>query len=244
DFISFDGDVSVAGNLTLNAPEVDISSGTLNLGSFNLTTAPGASLTIGDFDGASDARVVGSNSTINLGPNGTLTVNEDGVLQAGTGAGAETLTVNNPGGNVFLRGRLAVGFGPTNDKLVKVGPGTVNLSDGRLTGSGLAAGTPSPVVETPVGSVTGKFANALDANFDPVDTFLAGTDVVQTTYTATAATVQSGGVVSATGTATGFLPDGEQYTVTSSLGAAAGLVVVERNSFDAGPVIDVVLRNN
>src|SRR5205823_6316294 len=139
--VTFDGDVTAGGALTLvaTAGSVRLSSGTWNQGANPLTVAgAGAGRILGD-SSSPPARLVVSGGTISLPGNGTLFVQPYGTLQVGTADTPETVTVANGTGSMVINGALAVGFGATNDELVKTGNGLVQIGTGaRLVGSGLA----------------------------------------------------------------------------------------------------------
>ena len=89
----------------------------------------------------------------------------------------------------------------------------------------------------PGGLVRGTFSGSVDSAGAAVP-FRAGTDVVVAGYTPTEVAVGRGGQADADGVVRGVLPSGP-YQVRSSLGGAAGLVVLETNGR-----LEVVVRNN
>jgi hypothetical protein len=123
--------------------------------------------------------------------------------------------------------------------LVKTGDGLVQIDPAaRLAGSGLAGSAATPVLASQTALITGRFANSVDPDDIPRD-FFAGGDIVTPAYSFTDVTVKAGGVSAPAGVATGTLPDGDRFTVKSSLGAAAGLATV----VDVSGRLDVVVRN-
>ncbi len=242
--VSFTGNVTAGGTLTFTLPNNQfllLQSGTWNEGSNALTiNGTGVALTIGN-GGVLPARLIMSGgTTLSMPGNGNVIVYTNGTFQAGTNpASAETVTLANGSGNLTIDGNLAIGFGSVNDELLKTGSGIVSLgTTAQLVGSGLAATTATPVLASQTELITGTFANSVNAFGSPTD-FFAGSDIVTPAYSFTQVTIKSGGLVSQTGTATGFLPDGDTFTVTSSLGKSAGLATV----VDVSGNLDVVVRN-
>jgi hypothetical protein len=236
--VQFGGDVNAGGTMTINQAvgNVQLLQGTWNQGANDLTiNGAGVGLFVGDSSGL-PARFIIAGATINMAGAGELRVGTDGTLQVGVTASPETVTIANGAGALTINGALAVGFGATNDELIKTGTGIITLgATSRLIGSGLAGGTASPVLETQTALLIGRFANSVDVADAPRD-FFAGSDIVTPAYDFTELTVKA----AAAGSATGFLPDGDRYTVTSSLGAAANLTVVQ----DVAGRLSVVVRNS
>ena len=134
--------------------------------------------------------------------------------QTGRVAAAETVTVNNSGFPLRfdVTAQLMAGLGATNDRLVKNGPGNIVVDpSARLTTTGLAGATPSPVLTvTGGGALTGTFAKTSDDTGAAVD-FFTGSDIVTPDYTTLAGSLtlkQAGQPTTA-----GFEPDGDQYKV-------------------------------
>lgn len=237
-FVAFSGDVNTTGPLTFTTTNlVVLNAGTWTMGAQPLSITTAALLQIGDGIDRPARLITSSSITLN---GGNALVNLDGTLQIGQAAGAETVTFASGAGSLTIAGALALGFGATNDQLIKTGSGPVILGAvSRLIGSGLAGASVSPILSSQTGLIVGRFANSVDAANAPRD-FFAGSDIVTPAYDLTQLTVKAGGTSSATGTVSGFLPDGDQYTVTSSLGASAGLTVVEEVNGQLG----IVVRNN
>jgi hypothetical protein len=241
--VTINGDLTAGGTLTLNLPAgqtVALGRGTWDQGANALTiNGNNVILQIGD-NLAPGAELHLDSGTISMPGNGNMTVQADGTLSVDAGPGADTLTVANGSGNLTFTGNLSVGFGTTNDRLIKTGTGLINLNPGaHLLGTGLAGVDASPVLASQTAIIIGRFANSADGDDVPHD-FLAGSDIVTPAYDFTQLTVKAGGVTAPSGTITGFLPDGDKYTVKSSLGAGAGLVVVE----DLSGRLGIVVRNN
>lgn len=241
--VNFRGDVNAGGTVAITAAAngfVQLNEGTWNQGA-NALTINGvlANLMVGDSLGV-PARFIMTGGTIDMAGNGIVQVLSDGTFQVGSNSAAqETVAINNGSGALTIDGALAVGFGTPNDKLLKTGSGNITLgATAQLVGSGLAGVTASPVLETQTALLVGHFANSVDATDSPRD-FFAGSDIVTPAYDFTQVAVMSGGTLAPTGIATGFLPDGDKYTVKSSLGAAAGLATVE----DVAGRLNVVVRN-
>jgi|GEM_PF-6109349 len=208
-----------ANPLTFNGTGVDVVIGGVSAASFNMTSG-----TI-SMPGAGDFSVVG-NAIFHVGsadtPETVTLANGDGVLSFGNGSA------------------LSVGFGATNDQLIKTGNGTILInSTARLLGSGLAGASETPVLVSQTGLLAGHFFNSADATGTAHD-FFAGSDIVTPTYDFTQLKVKAGGAVASNGSVTGILPDGDKFTVTSSLGASAGLVV----SQEVDGSLAVVVRND
>jgi len=240
--ITFRGDVTPAGALTLAVPAsgtVELTQGHWEQGSNPLTiTGNTVAFDLGDGTGV-PASFHMTSGTISMPGFGNFIVGSNGLLSVGGATTPNTVILDNGAGNLTITGALGVGFGVTNDALSKTGNGVITLStNSQLLGTGLAGTGASPVLISQEGLIIGHFANSVDAGNHPHD-FLAGSDIVTPAYGATQVTVQAGGVASPTGTATGFLPDGDAYTVKSSLGAAAGLVTVT----DLLGNLDIVVRN-
>ncbi len=230
--------------LTLTTPGgLKVNGGTWNLGANALSVSSGG-LSIAN---PGTRFVTSGASAINLG-SGNLTVSGGAVFQAGTLPTAETTSVTTLG-NITLTGDLQAGLGAAGDQLLKLGAtgGVVLGSGSRLIGTGVAAGPQSVInITGGAGVVSGRFVDSVDAVGVAVP-FKAGSDVVLADYTTanTAVSVQTNTASDADGTVTGFLQNGQAYSVTSSLGAAAGLVVREKldtNGNDLG--LDIVVRTN
>ena len=239
----FSGDVSVNGALTFSLASfgsVFIEQGTWSQGSNNLTIngsgpgfliAPGATLAM-------------TGGTISMPGQGEMDVN--GTFAIGTPIGsAQIVTLSNGGGSlVFGTGStLEVALGGA--ELIKDGDGNVVLSSptgtgAAFVGAGLATAGATPILVAPQGaSILGTFAGSVDTSGNPTP-FFAGSDIVMASYTAKQVSIGAAGTVSPGGTFTGITPGGDKITVTSSLGSAAGLVVVRQADGGFG----VVLRNN
>lgn len=241
--IIFRNGVTVGGTLTLGVGaggSVQVASGDWDQGSNDLTiNGAGATLSIG---GSGVASFNMTSGTISLPGGGNVDVAANATLRVGATAAAETVTLANGAGLLTINGSaaLGVGFGATNDRLIKTGTGNINLATGALLlGSGVAGASASPVLVSQTALLTGRFANSVEADGAPRD-FFAGSDIITPAYDFTQLTVKSGGVLAPSGTISGFLPDGDKYTVTSSLGASAGLAIAE----DANGLLNVVVRNN
>lgn len=237
-FISLVGDVDVHGPLTLSAAsQIAFDGGTWHQGTQPFTVTTSAQVVIG---GGSPhrARFIAAGTLTMAG--GDFSVFTNGTLQAGETSSPETLTIANGAGRLILTGDLEIGFGATNDRVIKTGSGLVSIADGisHLRGTGLAGAPATPVLISQTGLLVGRFVGSVDAADAPHD-FFAGSDIVTPAYDFTQLTVKTGGTASATGTITGILPDGDQYTVSSTLGAAAGLAIVE----EANGQLSVVVRN-
>lgn len=242
--VVFNGDVNAGGTLTFNLGNnqlLDFRDGTWNQGA-NALTISGTNVNFNIGNAANNpARFIMSGGTISMPGNGNLTVSVvDGTFQVGTDAlNPETVTVANGAGSLSISGSLAVGFGAVNDQLVKTGGGVITLgASSTLLGSGLAGTMATPVLVSQTELLTGRFANSVNAQDNPHD-FFAGSDIVTPAYSFINVTIKAGGVAAPSGTATGFLPDGDKYTVISSLGAAAGLVTV----VDPTGALEAVVRN-
>ncbi|WP_020475502.1 beta strand repeat-containing protein [Zavarzinella formosa] len=242
---SFNGDATVTKPLTFNTTTgVAINGGTWTQGANSLTISTGG-LTISN---AGTRFVTSGNTAIGLTA-GNLTVGVGAVFQVGNQpAVGETATVTTTG-TIILNGDLQVGLGATGDQLAKVGTGNVALSVGtsHLIGTGVATATPLPVISvTGGGNVTGQFLDSVTPGTTTTIPFQAGGDFVQADYsTPTSVGVKSGAASDTDGTVTGFLQDGQAYTVTSSLGAAAGLVVTEKLDSSGNDLgLDIVVRTN
>jgi hypothetical protein len=247
--IRFTGDVTAGGALTFNTgtQSVFLNAGSWNQGANSLTiTSTGATaFEIGDGIGApATFTMSGGTLGLNVSAGGiALRVAEDGTFHVGAAGTAETVTIDTGGVNTTVlfdaESALEVGFGTTNDQLVVNGIGNVAIDGARLIGSGVAGASPSPVLQlTGGGTLSGAFGESLAID-GTAQAFLAGSDIVTASYLPTSASIGSGGPAPAA-SFSGFLPDGDKYTVTHSGGAAAGLVVIE----NARGQIDVVVRNN
>jgi hypothetical protein len=242
--VAFTGDVTAGGPLTFNMPAagtVTLNEGVWTQGVNTIAVnGAGAILQIGN-SATKPARLIAGGGTIAFPSGGDLTVQSDGTLQVGTNpAAAETEIIANGSGTVTFNGTLAVGFGATNDRLVVSGTGPVVLTANaaKLVGTGIAAAAASPVLTSQTAALAGRFINSADASDNPHD-FFAGSDIVTPNYSFTDVTVKAGGVGAPSGTATGFLPDGDKFTVKSSLAGAALLTTV----VDLSGHLDVVVRN-
>lgn len=241
--ITFRNGLDVGGALVLNIGSnqaVQLAGGDWNHGSNPLTiNGTGVDVVIG---GGSPASFNMTSGTISMPGGGDLSIQGNAIFRVGSTNAAETVTVANGTGVVnFGPGTaLAVGFGTTNDQLVKTGSGTIIISNtARLLGSGLAGASETPVLISQTGLLAGRFFNSVDAEGDSRD-FFAGSDIVTPTYDFTQLKIKAGGIVAPGGSVSGALPDGDVFTVSSSLGAAAGLVV----SQEADGSLAVVVRND
>jgi hypothetical protein len=241
--VTFNGNVTAGGALTFTLPTAQIlqlQGGTWNEGS-NPLTINGSSVNLQIGNGFLPARLIMSGgTTLSMRGNGNVTVAANGTIQAGTNSGSpETVTIANGTGNLTINGALAVGFGTDNDELLKTGSGIVTLgATAQLVGSGLAGTAATPVLASQTELIVGHFANSID-NTGIVHDFFAGSDIVTPAYSFTQVTVKAGGVAAPSGTATGFLPDGDTFTVTSALGKTAGLATV----VDVSGQLDIVVRD-
>jgi hypothetical protein len=248
--VTLSGDVTAGGPLTFNlntSGQLLYQQGTWNQGDNNLTiNGAQVSFQIGTPTIASrvSATFAMSGGTINMPGGGNLDVY--GTFKVGATPAMETVHVNNGAGQLTFKSfsTYEVGLGSPNDLLIKQGTGNLNLGAARLVGDGLA-GAPSAVVSAPDGAaILGRFDRSLDENGNPT-LFLAGSDIVAATYTAAQTLIGQGGTVSAGGTFTGFTRRGDKVTITSSLGVAAGLVVLpDVPLFDESDGFSVVVRNN
>jgi len=224
--ITFNGDVTVNGPLTLtlanNATFIQ-GLGTLNLGSSGLTIlGNNVGFQIGTASGAV-AAVNAATTTISMPGNGNVIVEPGAALNV---AGSGILTLANGTGSLTISGALGVGFGATNGQVLSAGSGPVQISpNALLIGTGSAGATATPVLSSLHGLVSGQFANSVNATGAAQD-FFAGSDIVTPSYSPGSVTIKAGGVTSTNGVATGFLPDGDSYTVKSSLGAASNLATL------------------
>lgn len=239
--VAFFGDVNAGGSLTFNLPTdggVNIQDGAWNQGA-NPLTLNGVNVDLTINSASIPGRFIMTGGTISMPGNGSVFVNTDGIFQVGTNAAsAETFTIANGTGSLFLDGTLAVGFGANPDELIKTGTGPIVLGlASKLVGSGLATATSVPFLSAET-YVAGHFAKSFDTQ-GTVHDFFAGSDIVTPTYFLDHVEVKSGGISAPSGSATGFLPDGDKFTVTSSLGAAAGLATV----VDLSGQLNVVVRN-
>lgn len=220
------GDINAGGSVTFNlaaGQSVRHQSGTWNQGANDLTVnGTGALLFLG---GTGQQAFVMTGGNLNLPGNGTIEVFANGKFQVGTNAAtAETVTINSGTGNVIFdpNSALQVGLGTTNDQLVVNGFGRLEVNGALLRTTGLAGTSASPVLTSQTAVLAGRFAGTLAPNGNISDVF-TGSDIVTPTYTTTQLLLHSGGIVAASGTATGFLPDGDTFTVKTSLGAAGNL---------------------
>lgn len=235
--------LETSGALTFNlgaSQQVVLLGGDWNQGANPLTiNGTGVAVTIGGVGRTSFNMTSG---TISMPGGGSFNLGVDATFRVGSTSAAETVTLANEAGTLSFgaASSLTVGFGTTNDQLIKSGSGTVLISStAKLVGTGLAGSSASPVLFSQTGLLAGKFANSFDANGVARD-FFAGSDIVTPAYDFTQLTVKAGGTVSASGSVSGILPDGDQFTVASSLGASAGLVV----SQEADGTLAAVVRNN
>ncbi len=244
------------GNVTWNQ-------GTSNL-TVNSTNATG--LVLGNDPGDLFAMTGG---TISVANNGNVEVN-NGTFRVRTGPppAAETVTVSTGSGNLnFDPGTtFEVGLGATPDQLLFTGTGAVNLGTNqtRLLGDGPAT-TPATIISaTGGGTVLGAFIGSFDPQGHAAPQFIGG-DIVQAAYTnpggftipsqvvltqATQADINAEAVlqnrtpltVQASGAVSGTTLAGDTFVVSSSLGTAAGLVVMQDpNSPTAA--LDIVVRS-
>jgi hypothetical protein len=242
------GSVTIAGDVKVDGPLAFTLSGgqTLQLAQgtwdqeANALTISGTNVGFQIGDGAGrPAVLIMTGGTLSMLGNGAVLIRSDGTFQVGAFAGVDTVILANGSGALTIDGALAVGFGAVNDELIKTGAGVITLDPtAQLVGTGLAGATATPVLASQTALLTGRFANSADAASNPTD-FIAGSDIVTPAYDFTQVTVKAGGVAAPSGTATGFLPDGDTFTVKSSLGAAAGLATV----VDVSGRLDVVVRN-
>jgi hypothetical protein len=255
--INFTGDVNVdttSGGLTLapaSGRAVNLNQGTWSEGASPLsinggsgTSSSTVAFNIGN--GASPASFYMISGTISMPGAGNVNVAAFATFEVGdttNTATVDTVTLNNGTGRLLFNAgsTLSVGLGATNDKLVDAN-GNVTINPlSRLTAySGVAGAVASPVLTATNGTVTGFFALTVDAvNINVPHVFLMGSDLVVPTYTANSVAVVQGGTVSASGTVTGFEPDGDKFTITASTGAAAQLTTAT----DVNGFLDVVVRN-
>src|SRR5262249_43288964 len=219
--VNFNGDVTAGGPLTFNLPaseSVRFNRGTWDQGANALTiNGTTATVQIGGL-GKRRARLVMAGATLSMPGNGNVTVLNGGTFEVGINpAASEKVFVANGTGGLHFFGTLAVGFGAVNDELVKTGDGVVLIEPpARLVGSGLAGATAAPVLESQTALISGRFANSADVHGNPHD-FFAGSDIVTPAYSFVDVSVKAGGVAAPSGTATGTLPDGDRFTVKSSL---------------------------
>lgn len=240
--IDFDGNVLTSGTLTLILNgAVNLESGVWNQAANNLVITGASAFQIGD--GSSRAVFAMSGGVITAAGIDVL-VASNATFQVGSSAAAETVQLNNAGADlVFDFGSFfAVGLGATNDKLIKqsnAGDLISIESTARLRSySGLADAAATTVLDAGAGQIAGRFALTVDNGSNAHD-FLAGTDIVTPTYTTSQLALARGGVVSTTGSVTGFEPDGDKYTITASTGGAAQLVVITNTDNQ----VDIVIRN-
>lgn len=235
----FQGDVTVGGPLNFGLSGLlTHSQGTWNQGANNLTGVGGIS------QGTNSILTTSGTPTFTVGSSG-FTITTSATLQIGTNAtAAESLTVNTTGA-ISISGALQVGLGTTTDRLIKTGTGNVILN-GTLIGTGIATVAPQPIINVTGGLVTGAFLESIDPVSTSPKTFNVVSDQVIANYTTpTAVTISQSGPAALGGTVSGFFKNGQGYTVTSSLGAAAGLVVseaVDTAGNDLG--LDISVRNN
>ena len=234
--------VNVGGALVLNLAtggQVRLAGGDWNEGTNPLTiTGTNAALLIGS--GLANFNM--TSGTISMPGNGNVSVLANATLRVGATSAAETVTLVNGTGSLTFNANsaFAAGLGATNDQLIKTGAGNIVIDPTtKLLGSGLAGASATPVLVSQTALLAGHFAGSVDASGAPHD-FFAGSDIVTPAYDFTHLTVKAGGTLAPTGTFSGFLPDGDKYTVTSSLGASAGLTVLD----DVNGALDIVVRNN
>lgn len=261
--VSFTGDVTTVGVRTISGGgAIDFAGDVLVGDDLTITTGAGQAVnfirgvwTQGDqpltINGTNVAFNIGTGTpslaefqmtsgTLSMPGNGNLRVDENGILSIGLLDTPETVTLANGTGRLTIEGALKIGFGDTNDHLIKTGDGYIELTPtARLWGQGLAGETATPILSSQTALLFGRFANSENLDGTPRD-FFAGSDVVTPVYDFTSLTVMAGGIEAPGGTFTGFQPDGDKYTVKSSLGGAAGLVVVE----DLEGRLGIVVRND
>jgi hypothetical protein len=246
--MSFNGDVNVlttTAGLVLNATAVSFNQGTWSEGSTNLAiNGAGTAFNVGGGVSPATFNMVSGLLSMSGGGN-NVNVAQFATFEVGDTTKTNTVdsvTLSHGTGSLtFLTGAtLSVGLGGTNDQLVDA-TGNVSIAQARLTAySGVTGASASPVLTATAGTVAGTFALTADpaANNAPHD-FLMGTDIVTPTYSANAVAVARGGTQSATGTVTGFEPDGDKYVITASTGATAQLTTAR----DVNGLLDVVVRN-
>ena len=240
--VTFSGDVTLNGNLSVtlaNSAPLTLDQGVWTQGSNTLTLlGTNAFVLVGDGIGGPAAFNI-TTGTVSMPGNGDFSVSRDGTLNVGSGNTPETATIANGTGLLVFTGTLGVGLGATNDELIKTGTGMILVgATARLTGTGLAGTTASPVLAAPQGKLAGFFQNSVDAADIPHD-FFAASDILTPVYDLTQLAVKAGGLASSNGSLTGFLPDGDKYVVTSSLGASASLAGV----VDVTGHLGIVIRN-
>lgn len=243
--VSLVGDITTSGTLTFNLAalqSIQHFSGTWNQGA-NTLTVNGSQVNLSFGATSEAARFIMTGGTLNLPNDGNLLFQSPSVFQIGKNdASSEVVTVNNGLGNVSFgsSSALQVGVGATPDQLILNGFGVHEINPGAsLRTTGLATATPVPVLISQTAVLSGRFSGTADAVGESTD-FFSGSDLLTPTYTLTHLFVETGGTVSGTGTATGFLPDGDGYKVVSSLGASAGLATL----VDDNGVLHVVTRGN
>ncbi len=244
---TFTGDVNVnttTGGLTLAAVNpVNLNEGTWSEGSSPLTIT-GSLVTFDIGNGLAPATFNMVSGTISMAGAGSVNVFQFATFEVGdttTTTTVDTVNLSNGTGSLqFQSGAtLSVGLGTTNDQLVDAAGNVSINSSARLTAySGVTGASASPVLTATAGTVTGFFALTVDT-FNSPHVFLMGTDIVVPVYTVSSVSVASGGTVSASGTVTGFEPDGDGYTIKASTGAAAQLTT----AVDINGLLDIVVRN-
>ena len=240
--ITFRSGLEVGGSLTfnLNNQAIQLAGGDWNQGSNPLAVnGNNVDVVIG---GVSPASFNMSSGTISMPGNGDFSVVGNAAFQVGSTDGAETVTLANGTGtlNFGAVSALIVGLGATNDQLIKTGVGTVVVnSAAKFLGTGLAGASETPVLVSQTGLIAGRFQNSVDDTGAAHD-FFAGSDIVAPTYDFTQLKVKAGGIAATNGSVTGFLPDGDKFTVSSSLGANAGLVI----SQEVDGSLAIVVRND
>jgi fibronectin-binding autotransporter adhesin len=239
--IAFSGNVNVAGPLTLDVASggsVMLTGGVWNQGANNLTiNGTGASLQIGNSSASGVAFDI-SSATIAMPGGGSVIVSTGAAFNIGASPSGDVVTITGGSNNLAINGTLGIGFGAVNGQLDLATSGSISLgAQAQLIGTGLAGFSATPVLIAESGALVGSFAGSMTSLGASHD-FFAGSDIVTPNYTATELSIQAGGVTSSTGTASGFLPNGESYTVTSTLGANAGLTTL----VDLAGNLDIVLR--
>ncbi len=202
-----------SGGLTLDVAQgVSFSGGVWTQGSNDLTINGGGAFLF-FYSGATFAMTSG---TISMPGGGNVMVFAYATLQIGTPGGGQTVSLDNGAGTLTLspQSRYEVGLGSPNAKLVKQGSGNVLISGSDLVADGLATDTALPVLAASGGAIVGTFTAGY-----------AGSDSASLFYSATEVDAALAGTGSPTNSITGFSPDGDQWTVTTSMGIAAGLLV-------------------
>ncbi len=242
--VVFDDDVQADGALTFNVSSgaVRLLGGTWSQGANPLTIS--GSLNVGTTSSIATLALTGGSQVAFGGQaqGDALSVAGGSTLAVQGGTGPVTLN-NGTEGVTFASGaRLEMDF-TTTAQLLVTGSAPVGIQGADLVGSGLVGGSRSttPFLSAPQARINGQFAGSVDGGGNPIP-FLAESDIVTVSYTGSpvnAISVAPGGVEASQGRASGKLPGGGTYTVTSSLGKDAHLVVIEANG-----AIDVVVRGN